>query len=70
MVEVIKLSQQRGKPSMEDMQALVQPLADVMQKAESLTRGARTKAMDHNKAVAECLQSFAWITFDKAAGKL
>ena len=55
---------------MEDMQALVQPLADVMQKAESLTRGARTKAMDHNKAVAECLQSFAWITFDKAAGKL
>eukprot|EP00892_Ulva_mutabilis_P003801 jgi/Ulvmu1/1793/UM119_0011.1 len=68
MVEVIKLSQQRSKPSMEELQSIVQPLADCMQQAESIKDGDRSKASNHHRAISECLQTFAWITFDPAAG--
>lgn len=68
MVDVIKLSQQRAKPSVEEFQGILQPLAEAMQKAESLTHGARTKATNHHKAITECIQTFAWITYDVSAG--
>lgn len=68
MVDVIKLSQQRAKPPMDEFQEILKPLADAMQKSDSLTHGARTKATNHHKAITECLQSFAWITYDASAG--
>lgn len=68
MVDVIKASQQRAKPAIDEFQRMLPPLADAMQKLDSLTRGARTKATNHHKAITECLQGFTWITYDASSG--
>jgi adenylyl cyclase-associated protein len=45
------------------MQKVVQPLADAITKAHSLTEGKRTEAFNHQKAVAESLLALTWVCY-------
>lgn len=51
------------RPSPEAMQKVVQPLADALTKAHSLTEGKRTEAFNHQKAVAESLLALSWVCY-------
>lgn len=42
---------------------VVQPLADALTKAHSLTEGKRTEAFNHQKAVAESLLALSWVCY-------
>jgi hypothetical protein len=51
------------RPDPEALQKLVQPLADALTKAYSLTEGKRTDAFNHQKAVAESLLALSWVCY-------
>ncbi len=51
------------RPNAGEMTKVVQPLADVLTKAHSLTEGKRTEAFNHQKAVAESLLALSWVCY-------
>ncbi|KAL2611546.1 hypothetical protein R1flu_023238 [Riccia fluitans] len=59
---VVAISQCK-QPAIEGLQKLIKPLADSIQKANSLTEGRRTDAYNHQKVVAESLASLSWIVY-------
>ena len=64
MIGVVRESQQRAFPSQEEWPTVAKDLMDVMQRAERLAGGPRTPAMNHNKALSECMHGLAWVTLD------
>ncbi|KAL3682851.1 hypothetical protein R1sor_000873 [Riccia sorocarpa] len=51
------------QPDTAGLQKLIQPLADAIQKANSLTEGKRTDAYNHQKVVVESLASLSWVVY-------
>lgn len=66
MVDIVRQSQQRGFPSQDEWPTVAKGLLESMQRAEHLAGGPRTAAVNHNKAVSECMHGLAWVTIDGA----
>lgn len=60
---IVHAISQCKRPDPEALQKLVQPIADALTKAYSLTEGKRTDAFNHQKAVAESLLALLWVCY-------
>lgn len=49
------------KPSQPEMQKLVQPVVNLMNKTSEKTQGRRTDLFNHISALSEALQSLTWV---------
>lgn len=59
------------KPELAGLQEFLQPLNEVITKANALTEGRRTEFFNHVKAAADSLTALAWIAYlGKESGKL
>lgn len=51
------------KPDAAGLQKVIQPIAEQLGAATSLTEGRRNSAFNHNKTVADALQALTWILY-------
>jgi hypothetical protein len=66
MVDIVKASQQRGKPSPGEWQMVAKDLGERLAEAQQLGGGPRKASVNHDKAVSESMQGLIWVTFDPA----
>ena len=67
MLGIVRLSQQRGRPSQAEWPQVAKALAECVINAGELAGGPRSKATNHHKALEESLQGLLWVTFDCSA---